>query len=48
MALARHGKLDPLQCARQNECLWDTRTFEAAAEGGNVAIVQWFRTNWCP
>ena len=37
-----------LAWARENGCLWNARTFNAAAAGGHLEVLQWARANGCP
>ena len=37
-----------LQWAREEDCPWDARTCEAAAEAGSFEILQWAQNNGCP
>ncbi|CAM9392547.1 unnamed protein product, partial [Hapterophycus canaliculatus] len=41
--LARLGKLELLQCARENGCPWNWRTCHEAAGAGHLAVLQWAR-----
>ena len=36
-----------LAWARENGCLWNARTFNAAAAGGHLEVLQWARANGC-
>ncbi|CAM9839713.1 unnamed protein product, partial [Scytosiphon promiscuus] len=47
-ALARLGKLGPLQCARENGCQWDEATCSGAAAAGHLPMLAWARDNGCP
>ncbi|CAN0527144.1 unnamed protein product, partial [Scytosiphon promiscuus] len=35
------GKLEPLQCARENGCVWNYTTSFSAARGGHLAVLKW-------
>jgi hypothetical protein len=36
-----------LQWAVANDCKWDSRTCDSAAETGNLGVLQWARSNGC-
>lgn len=48
-ALARHGKLELLQLARESGCCaWGPVTCAAAAGAGELELLQWCKYNGCP
>lgn len=42
------GRLDLLQCARENDFPWDNRTCSTVAKWGYLDVLQWARSNGCP
>lgn len=47
-AIAKLGRLDLLQCARQNGLPWDKSTCSAAARGGHYDVLTWAWMHACP
>lgn len=48
MRLAQYGKLQALQCARENDVPSDHRTCNFAARYGHLAVLKWARQSGCP
>lgn len=47
-AMARYGKLELLEMARESGCAWGEATCAAAAGAGELEVLQWCKYNGCP